>query len=60
VLIHGWPLSDEIALRDTDLRSDLPNIKIPIVIMHGKKDKICSFDLAGQMNAGKPVILMQN
>jgi pimeloyl-ACP methyl ester carboxylesterase len=52
VLIHGWPLSDEIALRGTDLRSDLPNIKIPTVIMHGKKDKICSFDLAGQMNAG--------
>jgi non-heme chloroperoxidase len=38
-----------IALRDTDLRSDLVKIKIPTVIMHGKKDKICSFDLAGQM-----------
>jgi pimeloyl-ACP methyl ester carboxylesterase len=41
-----------IALRDTDLRSDLLNIKIPTVIMHGKKDKICSFDLAEQMKAG--------
>jgi pimeloyl-ACP methyl ester carboxylesterase len=41
-----------IALRDTDLRSDLAKIKIPTVIMHGKKDKICSFDLAGQMKAG--------
>jgi pimeloyl-ACP methyl ester carboxylesterase len=41
-----------IALRDTDLRGDLGNIKIPTVIMHGKKDKICSFDLAGQMKAG--------
>jgi pimeloyl-ACP methyl ester carboxylesterase len=41
-----------IALRDTDLRSDLLNIKIPTVIMHGKKDKICSFDLAVQMKAG--------
>jgi pimeloyl-ACP methyl ester carboxylesterase len=41
-----------IALRDTDLRSDLAKIKIPTVIMHGKKDKICSFDLAGQMRAG--------
>jgi pimeloyl-ACP methyl ester carboxylesterase len=40
-----------IALRDTDLRKDLANIKIPTVIMHGKKDKICSFDLAGQMKA---------
>jgi len=41
-----------IALRDTDLRTDLAKIKIPAVIMHGKKDKICSFDLAGQMKAG--------
>ena len=41
-----------IALRDTDLRKDLARIKIPTVIMHGKKDKICSFDLAEQMNAG--------
>jgi len=41
-----------IALRDTDLRSDLNKIKIPTVIMHGKKDKICSFDLAGQMKTG--------
>jgi non-heme chloroperoxidase len=41
-----------IALRDTDLRKDLANIKIPTLIMHGKKDKICSFDLARQMNAG--------
>jgi pimeloyl-ACP methyl ester carboxylesterase len=41
-----------IALRDTDLRSDLVNIKIPTLIMHGKKDKICSFDLAGQMKTG--------
>lgn len=41
-----------IALRDTDLRSDLAKIEIPTVIMHGKKDKICSFDLAVQMKAG--------
>jgi len=38
-----------IALRDTDLRNDLAKITIPTVIMHGKKDKICSFDLAEQM-----------
>ncbi len=43
-----------IALRDTDLRSDLTKIKIPTVIMHGRKDKICSFDLAEQMKAGIP------
>jgi pimeloyl-ACP methyl ester carboxylesterase len=41
-----------IALRDTDLRSDMLKIKIPTVIMHGRKDKICSFDLAEQMKAG--------
>ena len=41
-----------IALRDTDLRKDLAKIKILTVIMHGKKDKICSFDLAEQMKAG--------
>jgi len=41
-----------IALRDTDLRGDLAKIKIPTLIMHGKKDKICSFDLAEQMKAG--------
>ncbi|OFY41254.1 MAG: alpha/beta hydrolase [Bacteroidetes bacterium GWF2_40_14] len=41
-----------IALRDTDLRSDMARITIPTLILHGKKDKICSFDLAGQMKAG--------
>lgn len=38
-----------VALRDTDLRNDLVNITIPTIIMHGRKDKICSFDLAEQM-----------
>jgi pimeloyl-ACP methyl ester carboxylesterase len=41
-----------IALRDTDLRNDLRKITIPTVIMHGKKDKICSFDLAKQLKIG--------
>ncbi len=41
-----------IALRDTDLRRDLEKITIPTVIIHGKKDKICSFDLAEQMKLG--------
>jgi pimeloyl-ACP methyl ester carboxylesterase len=41
-----------IALRDTDLRSDMGKITLPTVIMHGKKDKICSFDLAEQMKVG--------
>ena len=41
-----------MALRDTDLRNDLPKIKLPTLIMHGRKDKICSFELAEQMKAG--------
>lgn len=41
-----------LALRDTDLREDLPKIRIPTVIMHGKLDKICSYELAEQMRLG--------
>lgn len=41
-----------LALRDTDLRPDMKKIKIPTLIIHGKKDKICSFDLAEQMKSG--------
>ncbi|MDD3722883.1 MAG: alpha/beta hydrolase [Lutibacter sp.] len=43
-----------IALRNTDLRPDMKKIKIPTLILHGKKDKICSFDLAEQMLAAIP------
>jgi non-heme chloroperoxidase len=52
-----------IALRDTDLRSDLKKINIPTVIMHGRKDKICSFDLAEQMKigiAGSHIVAFEN
>jgi non-heme chloroperoxidase len=41
-----------IALRDTDLRSELSSIKIPTVIFHGVQDKICEFALAEQMQKG--------
>ena len=41
-----------VALRDTDLRLDLKKVAIPTLILHGKKDKICSFDLAEQMKTG--------
>ena len=41
-----------VALRDSDLRDDLEKITVPTIIMHGKKDKICSFDLAEQMHTG--------
>lgn len=40
------------ALRDTDLREDMAKIKMPTLILHGKKDKICSYKLALQMNSG--------
>lgn len=39
-----------IALRDEDLRGDLPKIKIPTLIMQAKQDKIVAYALAEQMN----------
>jgi pimeloyl-ACP methyl ester carboxylesterase len=41
-------------LRDSDLRSDLKKIKIPTLILHGRLDNICSYDLAEQMDALVP------
>ncbi|RAV97931.1 alpha/beta fold hydrolase [Pseudochryseolinea flava] len=37
------------ALRDSDLREDLKKIQVPTLILHGKHDHICSYDLAEQM-----------
>jgi pimeloyl-ACP methyl ester carboxylesterase len=39
------------ALRDSDLREDLKKINVPTLILHGKQDHICSYDLAEQMKA---------
>jgi non-heme chloroperoxidase len=39
-----------IALRDEDLRADLPKIKVPTLIFNAKEDKIVAFALAEQMN----------
>ncbi|MDQ0594294.1 non-heme chloroperoxidase [Chryseobacterium ginsenosidimutans] len=39
-----------IALRDEDLRGDLPKIKIPTLILHAKQDRIVSYELAEQMH----------
>jgi non-heme chloroperoxidase len=39
-----------VTLRDSDLRSDLKAIKIPTLILHGKQDKICAYELAEQTN----------
>jgi pimeloyl-ACP methyl ester carboxylesterase len=41
-------------LRDSDLRADLKQITIPTLILHGKQDKICSYDLAEQMHTLVP------
>ena len=38
-----------IALRDTDLREDLKKIKIPTLILQGRKDKICSYLMAEEL-----------
>ncbi len=41
-----------IALRETDLRSELSEIEIQTAIFHGVQDKICEFALAEQMQKG--------
>lgn len=43
-----------MALRDTDLRKEVSKIGIPTLIMHGKKDKICSFEMAEQLKQAIP------
>ena len=40
------------ALRDLDLRPSLSNIKVPVAIFHGTKDKLCDFVFAEQLNKG--------
>lgn len=42
---HSTILS-AISLRDEDLRDEIGNITIPTTIFHGRKDGICSFELA--------------
>lgn len=39
-----------IALRDEDLRGDLPKIKVPTLIFNAKEDKIVAFALAEDMH----------
>jgi non-heme chloroperoxidase len=40
------------ALINLDLRPELSRIKIPVAIFHGAQDKLCSFELAGELNKG--------
>lgn len=45
----GYAMGQALAtLRDSDLRNDITKISIPTLIIHGKLDKICSYDLAEQ------------
>lgn len=39
-----------IALRDEDIRGDLPKIKVPTLIFNARQDRIVAFALAEQMN----------
>lgn len=43
-----------MALRDADLRGDLLKITIPTLILHGKLDKICTFEMANKTHEGIP------
>lgn len=38
-------------LRDETLYDDLPEIRVPTMILHGKKDLVCPFEFAGQMQS---------
>lgn len=39
-------------LRDEDLRPDLKSVNVPTGIFHGKKDLICPYEFALQLNSG--------
>jgi pimeloyl-ACP methyl ester carboxylesterase len=34
------------ALRDSDLREDIPSVKVPTILFHGQHDRICPFKLS--------------
>lgn len=40
------------ALLNLDLRPQLSKITIPVAIFHGTQDKLCSFELANELNKG--------
>lgn len=40
------------ALLNLDLRPQLSKISIPVAIFHGTQDKLCSFELANELNKG--------
>lgn len=53
--LQAWPyaITQSItALRDLDLRPSLSKIKIPTVVFNGVHDKLCSIELAEQLQKG--------
>jgi len=40
------------ALRDEDLREDIAKVRVPTGIFHGRKDRICPFELGVELNKG--------
>ncbi|MFG6146745.1 alpha/beta fold hydrolase [Halobacillus sp. B23F22_1] len=42
------------SLRDEDLRGELDQIKVPVLLMHGKKDEICDYQFALELQKGIP------
>ncbi|MGB6407437.1 MAG: alpha/beta hydrolase [Planococcus donghaensis] len=43
-------IKSAIALRDEDLRDELAGITVPTAIFHGKKDQICTYELAEELD----------
>jgi non-heme chloroperoxidase len=49
---HGTAMC-AVELRDADLCADLAAIRVPTVILLAVHDRVCLFDLAKAMNAGR-------
>lgn len=59
---HHGTVKAALSLREEDLRSDLSKIKVPTVIFHGAKDKICEPNLAkltSEAIAGSRLIMFE-
>lgn len=47
-------INSAVSLRDEDLRGELAGITVPTAIFHGKKDKICTYELGEEMEKQIP------
>lgn len=53
--LEAWPyaITQSItALRDLDLRPELPKVNVPVAIFHGTQDKLCNFAFAEELHKG--------